>query len=243
MRARNFLVHITGVWLIFIGWLYWSARFDYPIGARITKIFGDTIQTVDPLSKPNLSSACDVFNDRESWILFFLDANYTNDGQPKTYFETSNQASQAMVVEYDSPDLRLTLGLGDAGGDTQVPIRTVRDSQRITIIIAVTRWKTRVLGMSRDSTSPWPNIPEVRWSCELTRIGSDETILSEGFACPGCDVQLRYVTGRGFEVLESILGSLSDVDNSRRRSYIGSFLTAIGFLLMISSYIPRRVRN
>lgn len=245
MRAQLLGCRVIGLFLVGLGSLIWSARFENRVEANLTALFGDSIETVDPQLTSNLSSECDVFNDRESWILFILDARQLSDGVPRTYFETTNQVRQALIVEQDPPILRLNLGLGleNPSSDIQIPIRVVRETSQLKVLIAITRWETRVLANSTSTSSPWPNITGVRWSCEHTRIGNGSTTLSEGFSCIGCEVKLRYVTGTNFDNLNRALDSLSNSDQSKQRGYVGTILGTIGLLLFVSPRVVHRGRD
>jgi hypothetical protein len=192
-----------------------------------------------------LSDACDVFNDRENWILFVLEANQLNDVAMRTYFETADQERIGLWVELEPPLLRLGMGLGleNPESSTLLPIRVVRRSERFIATIAVTKRGTSVVVNDKRLHSDWPDIEGARWSCETLRVGGDRGSLSEGYSCSQCDVRLHYATGENYETLRRILDSITNVRRFESYRWIGNSLVLGGLIVIVTSEAMHRRRH
>lgn len=228
MRSLGLL--IGGLLLAVIGSVYWMNEPEFSPNKILENRLKKQVSIIDSNVPLDMSAACDVFNDNESWILFIVEANQIADSQFRTYFETTRDERMGLWLEYEPPLLRLGMGLGMDNPESSIhlPVRTVRRPDRITALIAVTRWKTRLLVNGRDQSSNWPNINGTKWRCDDVRLGTEWSILSEGYGCSGCNVQLRYVAGNGFKQLDSALDAVSNSRSMRVRKYVGSMLVLVG---------------
>lgn len=131
MSLRRIVVVLVGLGLIVVGSTVWRDRLEYSPELVLRQRLGNQLKEVSSEGFHNLSDACDVFNDRENWILFVLEANQLNDSTMRTYFETADQERIGLWVELEPPLLRLGMGLGleNPESSTQLPIRVVRKSE------------------------------------------------------------------------------------------------------------------
>lgn len=132
-----------------------------------------------------------------------------------------------------SPLLKIGLGLGAESPDpnTHLPMRLVRKDEAATIAIAVTSSETRVVTHAVDKRKSWPGVVASQWQCGAVRVGDDGRKLSSGSDCNGCNVKLRYMTGRDPRDLDALLDSLSNVRAFNFRRLSGSFLVLLGAFL------------
>lgn len=245
MSPRRIVVVLIGLGLIIVGSTVWRSRLEYSPELALRQRLGNQLKEVSSEDSYDLSDACDVFNDREKWILFVLEANQLNDSTMRTYFETADQERIGLWVELEPPLLRLGMGLGleNPESSTQLPIRVVRRSERFTATIAVTKRGTYLVANGKKMRSAWPDIQGARWSCGTVRVGGDSGSLSEGYSCSQCDVRLHYATGENYETLQRILDSITNVRKFESYRWIGNSLVVGGLIVIVASEVMQRRRR
>jgi len=245
MNLRRTVVVLIGLSFIIIGSTVWRDRLEYSPELVLRQRLGNQLKELSSEGSYDLSDACDVFNDRENWILFVLEANQLNDSTMRTYFETADQERIGLWVELEPPLLRLGMGLGleNPESSTQLPIRVVRKSERFIATIAVTKRGTYLVANGKKMRSAWPDIQGARWSCETLRVGGDRGSLSEGYSCSQCDVRLHYVTGENYETLQRILDSITNVRKFESYRWIGNSLVVGGLIVIVASEVMQRRRR
>jgi hypothetical protein len=177
----------------------------------------------------------------DGWSLFVLQANLINDNQFRSYFETASE-EMGVWVTYDTGLLRLSLGSGPSSSDSNrvFPIRWVRQNERATVAIAISRDETRVVTNVRDFRVAWPTDFASGWSCEYVQFGDENHPLSDGAGCKGCDITLRYAFGDDYQELRTMLDEISNIPEFNLRRWLGSALTLIGVFLAF--FRPRGIR-
>lgn len=233
MNIRRATLVSLGLLLAVLGSVMWTSRLDYSPQPQLRERLANRLTTVDSDSFTDLTAQCGEATNNKGWIMFVLDAEFLNDAEFRTYFETAEERV-GLWIEYDAGLIRLGLGLGleSLESNTEIQIRWVRRDQRETVVIGVTRDETRVIANGVDIAKPWPGKLADIWRCDAVQIGSDTRDLSEGRGCAGCNVSLRYATGTDREELTELLDSLSNVRSFNTRRITGSALTMAGALLV-----------
>ena len=233
MKVRQFLVGSIGLVLTLIGSFVWTSRMNYSPERKLADVLGSEIRTVDPDVVSDISSACAAAESDTGWVLFILNARLIADRSFRTYFETAEQPI-SLWVEYDNGLLRLGQGRGTENGEgnTEIPIRIVRNDEDAFVAIGVSGKGTRVVSNVVDKTNQWPG-DFTGWSCDSVQIGSESRTLSDGYNCPGCDAQLRYATGSNSQELKGILDELSNVREFNQKRFVGLALTLLGVLVTL----------
>jgi len=234
MRYTTTIVKALGVVLVVVGSQVWGSRLSFEPDTKIASRFDSQLKEVKADAVNDLTEECNRAKSASGWVVFVLYANLTNDNQFRTYFETAEERI-GLWVEYDYGLLRLGLGLGPTNpeSNTEVPIRIVRQNERATIVIAVSRNETRVITNNRDVRKNWPAESASSWSCERVQFADNDRDLSEGHECEQCDIRLLYTSGENLDDLSEFMESISNVQRFNLIRGIGSVLTAIGFLLML----------
>lgn len=237
-RKTSIAVRLVGALFAIVGSMIWTSRLVYTPNTVFDRFKGAQLAEIEGAAITDLASTCDEILTDSGWIVFVLTANLISDSAFRTYFETSTERD-GLWVEYDSGLLRLGLGLGPDSPDpsTAIPIRTVRQDERVTVTIAVTRNQTRVVTNAVDKQKVWPGEFAEGWKCDAVQIGSDVRELSEGNTCVGCNARLFYMTGTDHTELTQLLDSLSNVRSFNTRRILGSALTLMGVLMML--FMPK----
>jgi hypothetical protein len=245
MSLRRIVALLIGLGLIVVGSTVLRDRLEYSPELVLRQRLGNQLKELSSDDTYDLSDACDVFNDRENWILFVLGANQLNDSTMRTYFETADQERIGLWVELEPPLLRLGMGLGleNPESSTLLPIRVVRRSERFIATIAVTKRGTSLVVNGKKLHSDWPDIAGARWSCETLRVGGDRDSLSEGYSCSQCDVRLQYAAGENYETLQRILDSITNVRRFESYRRIGNSLVVGGLIVIVASEVVQRRRR
>jgi len=237
-HTRTLISIVCGVALMVCGSAVWNSRDVYSPEVALQRTFGDRLVELSAYGATNLGRECDVFNDEESWIIFALDTNLVTDKRPVTYFETSQDERQAVIIEQESSQVRLVTGLGPESSDSTLltPIRTIRATKREMLIVGITKMNTRMIADGIDRRIDWPNIRGVRWSCDYVQVAREGRVLSEGYNCYQCEARLQYVTGRGFAEFNSVLNLASNRRNVLLRTWIGNSMLFLGIFLLLVHY-------
>lgn len=239
-RLTSIGVRVAAVLLAIVGSMIWTSRLDYTPNTVFDRFKGAQLTEIEGAAITDLATACDEILTEGGWIVFVLIANLISDSAFRSYFETSTELN-GLWVEYDYGLLRLGLGLGPDSPDpsTAIPIRTVRQDERATVTIAVTRNQTRVVTNAIDKQKVWPGEFAEGWKCDAVQIGSDVRELSEGNTCIGCRAELFYMTGIDQTKLTQLLDSVSNVQAFNTRRILGSALTMTGVFIVL--FLPRRL--
>jgi hypothetical protein len=236
MKFRSVVLLVLGVVFVVAGSVIWRSRFAYSPEQILQQRFGSRLFEVPSKTTVDLSEACRVATEEGGWVAFILNANITNDPEVRTFFETAEEPS-GLWVEYESGAFRLGLGMGPGNIDedgnlvssTQLPIRLVHRTEEAQVFIAVTEDTTRLVTNTRDTSIAWPGTLADEWKCTAVRIADDTRAGTEGNTCKGCNVRLRYMTGRDDSELNEILDSVSNVRQFNVRRWTGSSLSLLGF--------------
>jgi hypothetical protein len=235
---------LLGLGLVVLGSFVWNSRSPDFNSELVTTRWADRLQDVPVGTSLDISSECEEKTVSGGWILFVLDANLINDNQFRSFFETASE-EMGIWITYDNGRLQLGLGLGPNSPDSNraLPIRTVRQNERATILIGVSRNETRVITNVRDVRTDWPGEFASGWSCEYVRFGDETNILSEGFGCNGCNITLRYATGEDYKELQTMFDQVSNISTFNQRRWLGSGLTLIGAFIAVVRLSKLRLRK
>lgn len=234
MKRRKVLLSLVGLGVSVVGSMIWSSRLDYTPGPILEREIGSRLEVVTPSQVTDLSKQCKTAIQKHGWILFVLDANLIADDRFRTYLETAPEPS-GLFVEYDLGTLRLGLGLGPESeeSNSEISIRLVRETERATVVIGVTRDETRVVANAIDKRAPWPGQYADQWRCDAVQTADDLRESTHGNTCQGCDSQLRYAVGREVSELDSLLDDLSNVRRFNLLRILGTALTVLGVSLIL----------
>jgi len=239
VTARKLVQVVFGLSIVVLGSLTWNSRVPNFREELVTNRLAGQLRDVPAGSSIDISGDCERHTKGSGWVLFVLEANLINDNQFRSYFETASE-EMGVWVTYDSGLLRLGLGSGPGRPDANrvFPIRWVRQNERATILIGISRNETRVVTNVRDFKVAWPVEFANGWSCEYVQFGDDNNPLSEGAGCKGCDVSLRYAVGDDYQDLVSSFDEVSNITTFNQRRWLGTGLTVVG-LLLVFGRIPR----
>ena len=244
MNIRTTVRTLVGLGLVVLGSFTWNSRIPNFDDELIKTQLADRLREVPSGTSLDISSECERQTVGSGWILFVLDANLINDNQFRSYFETASE-EMGIWVTYDTGLLRLGLGLGpnSPNSNRALPLRIVRQNERATILIGVSRDETRVVMNVREVRTNWPGDFANGWSCEYVRFGDEANALSEGVGCNGCNITLRYATGDDYEELRTILDQASNISTFNQRRWLGTGLVLLGVLVMFFRRSNARVRK
>ncbi len=244
MNLRSTAQALLGLGLVVLGSFIWNSRIPDFKDELVKTQLADRLREVPAGTSLDISSECEQQTVGSGWILFVLDANLINDNQFRSYFETASE-EMGVWVTYDNGLLQLGLGLGpnSPNSNRALPIRIVRQNERATILIGVSRDETRVVMNVRDVRTNWPGEFASGWSCEYVRFGDETNVLSEGVGCSGCNITLRYATGDDYEELQRIFDQVSNISIFNQRRWLGSGLTLLGVFIIFVRFSKWRLRR
>lgn len=231
----HFMRLVIGAPLILGGMTIWNSRLNFDTETVVRSRLANRLQYLSAGQTADLEDECEIAKSGQGWILFVLDATLTSDNQFRTFFETAEERV-GLWVEYDSGLLRLGLGLGpdNDASNIGVPIRLVRKDERIAVLIAVKQQETRVISNAVDIRTKWPGDLAPIWQCDAVQFADDSRELTGGYKCEGCDIRLRYVTGRNIDEVDDLLESLSNVRRFQTKSWLGTALSVLGGLIILN---------
>jgi len=236
MLARTIIFRMFALLLVVCGGFVWMSRMDYSPEPILQQRLGDRLIAVNSNLTTDLSDECNVFTDDAPWIVFVLSTKLIADASFRTYFETSEDELQSLWAEYDPPLLRIGLGLGvDGNSTTDIPVRIVRRTEEVMIVIAVQEAGTRVIANATEKQSSWPGVGGGGWRCNAVRIGTGTRELASGNGCSGCENLLQYATGTDQEELNELLTDLNNEEHFNRLRWTGTLLTLLGALGLVVS--------
>ena len=235
MKLRTLVLALTGAILITSGSMVWRSRLAYSPEVSIERALGTRLVEVPKGPNADLTDACRVVTEGNGWVLFVLSASITNDGKIRTFFETAEEPL-GLYVEYEPGLLRLGLGMGpgnvnEAGeliSNIELPIRRVHRKEDAHVFIGVAKDVTRVVTNTRDARIAWPGYLADEWKCNAVRIADETRESTHGYTCSGCNVRLRYATGREPSELDDVLDSVSNIRQFNARRWLGTALTLLG---------------
>jgi hypothetical protein len=241
VSLRKLIFLVIGTLSCIAGSFIWNSRFEYAPEVLLQQRLGSRLQEVLVGQPTDLSEECNVASEQGGWILFVMDANLLADDKVRTYFETAVEPG-GLFVEYDPGLLRLGLGLGPGGVESnlELPIRLVRNNEKATIMIGVSRDETRVLTNAVDRKIAWPGDFYREWRCDPVQIADDTRESTHGYRCEGCNTRLRYVTGDDPVTLSTLLDELSNVNNFNVRRFLGTGLTLAGVAVVLAQFQTSR---
>jgi len=243
MKFGTFIRLLVGILLFFGGIGIWNSRLSFDSETILRSRIPDRLQMISAGRTADLEDVCEIAKSGRGWVLFVLDATLTNDNQFRTFFETAEERV-GLWVEYDAGLLRLGLGLGPDSIDSNlgIPIRFVRNKERINVLIGVKQEETRVVSNSLDVRTAWPGDLAPIWQCDSVQFADNSRELTEGHKCQSCDIRLRYATGSNIAELDSLLNSISNVRRLSVRSWSGTTLSVAGGLVILNLF-PRLRRS
>jgi len=230
-RAKVFV----SLLLVIVGSAIWQSRLASLTVDEVKAGLPVAVVRIDDDTPTDLSAVCSQLLPDSGWIIFIVDVSLVSDDKFRGYFETSPK-SQGVFLEYDPGEranFRIGLGIGD---DVQLSrIRTVRYEESAVILIGLRQNEARVIMNAVDYRFHVPRSPQAGFRCDAVRVG-----LADGVDCGNCDISVHYATGSNWQQYESVMNQVSNVANFNTRRLLGTALTIIGFVLLMT---PMRLKN
>jgi hypothetical protein len=211
--------------LVVGGALIWNSRLDFSPEAALQGSNAPPMTLIDPATTSNLTSACNLAERRQGWLLFVITASLKSDNVTRGFFQTAND-EQGLYIEYAPGDsAMLRVGITSDGTTKWVPIRTVRRNEEAFIALAVRPGRVRVITNAVDTTTYWSDFRVDQLRCDAVR-----TDMSDEVVCEDCNVTVRYLAGSGGEQLNGIMDSLSNRRAYETKRWLGNGLIATSII-------------
>jgi len=220
------------------GAFIWNNRLDFSPEAALQASNAPPLTLIDPATASDLTSACNLAERKQGWLLFVITASLKSDNVTRGFFQTAID-EQGLYIEYshgDSATLRLGVTLN--GTTKFVPIRTVRRNEEAFIAIAIRPGSIRVITNAVDTTNYWSDFKVDKLRCDAIR-----TDMSDEIVCEDCNVTARYLAGSGGKDLNDIMNSLSNRRAYEINRWLGNSLVVSGFITCFVTGKRRVKRN
>jgi hypothetical protein len=193
---------------------------------------------IDPATTSDITSACNIGDREQGWLLFVITASLKSDNVTRGFFQTAID-EQGLYIEYASEDsAMLRIGITSDGTTKWVPIRTVRRNEEAFMAIAIQPGKIRVITNAVDSTTNWSDFRVDQLRCDAVR-----TDMSDEVICEDCNVTARYLAGSGGKELNDIMNSLSNRRAYEKNRWLGNSLVVSGFITCFVTSKRRGTRD
>ena len=214
--------------LVVGGAFIWNSRLEFSPEAALRASNAPPLTLIDPAITSDLTSACNLAERKQGWLLFVITASLKSDNVTRGFFQTAID-EQGLYIDYDPEDsAMLRVGITSDGVTKLVPIRTVRRNEEAFIAIAVRPGRVRVITNAVDSTTYWSDFKVNQLRCDAVR-----TDMSDEVVCEDCNVSTRYLAGSGGTELNNIMNSLSNRRAYEIKRWLGNGLIFLGILIGI----------
>lgn len=215
--------------LVVGGALIWNSRLDFSPEAALRASNAPPMTLIDPATTSDLTSACNLAERRQGWLLFVITASLKSDNVTRGFFQTAID-EQGLYIEYAPGDsAMLRVGITSDGTTKWVPIRTVRRNEEAFIALAVRPGRVRVVTNAVDTTTYWSDFRIDQLRCDAVRTDTSDQIV-----CEDCNVTARYLAGSGGTELNDIMNSFSNRRAYETKRWLGNGLLIFGILMLIS---------
>ncbi len=242
MNRRRAFSALVALFLIVGGSSLWRTRSNFNELSHVKRDLTLMPLRIASTGVSDLSAICQMAQNPDGWVVFAASLNLKSDDIPRRYLQTAEDPF-GLFIEYDPADsglLRLGLGLGPERWNSDLPIRTVHEDTRETIIVAVSRDETRLITNVVDRSVQWPGDFVDDWRCDQVSLGSPDMERDTVLYCESCRSKLYFASGVGLAKMNAVLDRTVNIPRFHVTSTAGSVMVLAGFALM--TYATRRRR-
>jgi hypothetical protein len=205
------------------GAFIWNSRLEFSPEAALRASNAPPMALINPATTSDLTSACNITERKQGWLLFVITASLKSDNVARGFFQTAID-EQGLYIEYDPGDsAMLRVGITSDGTTKFVPIRTVRRNEEAFIALAVRPGRVRVITNAVDTTTYWSDFKVNQLRCDAVR-----TDMSDEVVCEDCNVTARYLAGSGGKQIDELMNSFSNRRAYETNRWLGNVLISVG---------------
>lgn len=232
LRIHRSAVLGVAIPIVIAGSLMWNTRSEYSIVGTNSEIDALAIRNLRVLSDGDQLEGCERLMEGGGSILFVVETNIFADDTFRGVFETAPN-SRGMFVEYDPADSKhsmvLRLGIPSTSDVLLMPLRVVRKSEKLLMVIGMDNEGLRVVSNTIDHRTTFQPDFVPSPICDAVQIGS-----ADAAKCAGCSVSVRYAHDLESGELDTVLDSISNRAIFDFKRLAGTVLVLVGTFMVFS---------